>query len=318
MSSLDCSTCQESMVDAYGGELAPDARQAFEAHLVECTACRELWQDYQDLHTSVGVWAREQQASPQSAKNILEAADAKLRRGPKISLHPWWKVLLSPPALAAATLLLVAGIGLYSQRWLGEPVGFKTSPPSNSASPEKAALPEARPRQTTTPAVPVEFKKDLAKKPAAKPPIPPLISSPARLEGLGITEFAQPAPAPQNEAQRASETEMKAFAPPSMTESTGPAAAPATGMKAKASAATGQMQAEKEETLDKTAADAAMEPDREQAQTPVSLLNSAKKKMEKKDYSGALKDLKKAQEIQDSAEVRKLIRECQKNLAPPP
>ena len=98
-------TCDREQLVAYlYGELDPDPRRAFEAHLRDCPECRGALEELQGTRRILQAWPDE---DPRT--NLVFVRDGGATRGPWARLaHRQWRRPLVAAAMAAAAVLTLA------------------------------------------------------------------------------------------------------------------------------------------------------------------------------------------------------------------
>jgi len=163
MTEKSCHYYQDRLVEAFGDELDPSGMAKLEEHMATCAECSATWQDYRSLRKGLDSLGEQTLPSDLTRARILKAAARAQKNSPEKEVRPFWKLLLSPPAMAAAMVALLVGVGLYSQKWLENnhpmpataPVMQKAPAPSTSSSlppppPEKSLEGEAPRKQPDT------------------------------------------------------------------------------------------------------------------------------------------------------------------------
>lgn len=247
-----------------------------------------LWQEYQVLRKGMETWAQEAGPSELTRARILRKAAGK-----RLRISHAWRILLSQPVVAAATVLLIVGVGIYSHYWMKQQ--SETPTPTlqdgiglekvlkEEAAPKAAPPPQpetARPRQQPAPQT---FKPK--KKPLAAPPSS--IPEKALRAQPGAGTVAAPAPTPQGTLDQAAPAE----------------AAPIGEGKARF-----RYEPSRAAEMEKKEASPRWQ----------KLITQAKGKMKTGDYATALKLLREAEQIQSSPELEKLIQECQEKIKTQP
>lgn len=283
-----CEKYQQWMDEAFAGELEAARRDEFQAHVQTCPHCRPLWQEYLEVRDAVEAWRSGSGPTELTEARILRAAAERIRQEKKARIGRGWRVLLSRPLIAAATVALIAGVGIYSQFLMKPetPPVVEQVPPGPRMQDEAPKAPEQAFQKTEE---------------AAKPePQPALLPPPAPAQRTRVIEEAplkKPVSAPASQ-EGAADTAQE---PPSGTGGGMP-------KPAEREAAPQAESILKYTPTEMKSLSKAPPPPREQ------LMRSAEKKMKAHDFQGALQDLLEAQKIEDSEEIRALIDECRSEI----
>lgn len=251
--------------------------------LTEHPEYHPLWKEYQTLRR--GMILLKDQTGPS------EITRARIQRLSREHLQKTahtgrgWRWLLSQPVVAAATVLLVVGFGIYSQYLLKEEKRLEQTLPATEKL--KMSTPEAAPpapvskpnvRSVTQPPPPVPAKKKAAE------PKPNLFQTPTDAGTAGGAGFKETAKdeAPSEKAPAALERERQQESEGAVAPGAAPVAAPE--LKAQRAAPPSSY-------------------DR--------LLAQAKDKIASGDCPAAMKLLLEAQKLENTEEVRNLIHQCE-------
>jgi hypothetical protein len=265
---------EQRMDEAFAA--GPDSREerALIAFLAEHPEYQSLWEEYQTLRRGMGVLQARAAPSEMTQARIRQASRERLQRADPS--RRGWRWILSQPMIAAATVLLVVGFGIYSQYLLRETKNVEPPLPAL----EKRALP------TTTQPVQIFEKKKL------RSPTPFNEAAPA------------PPPAPEPSAPEAFAPALDSTGGAGVMRSLSEGSAPATAPPSRDQEEKGGM-----------APSVGPELKAQQVQAPSPfqrLIAQAKVKIAAQDCPGALNLLKEAQKTEDTPEVRALIKQCEK------
>lgn len=291
--------------------------QELQVILAEQPEYQALWEEYLSLKR--GMDALEQESAPLELTDarVLKAAREKTKKGATPKVSRGWRILLSQPLVAAATVVLIIGVGVYSQVWMKRQTERQDFAPKmaptqveeiqvlddTALEPKEA---DRAPVKSLAPAVPPPAKKESPKarrkkqiegfaptQPSGETGYGREVHPGGSVQGVGgmvqdkLDRDQAPSPAKPQAAPRSLEMKSKKA----------PEAAPSL-----------------------KALDTAMEREAREEIAPrgvnpyFDLLRKAKIKMGHKDYSGALQDLLEAQKFKDSEEIRKLIAECRAEI----
>jgi anti-sigma-K factor RskA len=117
MSGLHPNQCGEDVAPYALGALTPEEARRFDAHLADCELCRA---DLATLRPVVDLLAdtpEPVEPPPELRRNLMAVVEqeaAERRRAARGEQAPWWRALVPRPlpALAAACVLLVVGLGV--------------------------------------------------------------------------------------------------------------------------------------------------------------------------------------------------------------
>lgn len=309
-----------------------------------------LWEEFLSVRKAMGILEANSQPLElvtarvrQSARKNLEAGQGGAK---KTKISKGWRFLLSQPVVAAATVAVIVGVGIYSQFWLKEQPGdlsqprplvdgmiTREPPPPEVESKKLDSFKDERLRIQKSKAKEIARPRSLSEE-AAPPPakFAPKTSAPSGLlkgEGLGggVMEAEKPQPVqaldqkPQPKKMEKRDTlQLAPQAPVPALPEGGRKAEPAVSAPVPATRSKMQYSTPKGRTgYEKaTESDAAIDQAAPTEKTPdphwTKLITQAKTKMKAKDYPGALQDLLEAQKINDSEEVRKLIAKCREKI----
>jgi anti-sigma factor RsiW len=116
---MDCDAQKKQLGPYLDDELRPEARHAVEAHLAACPACRT---EYESLHSvAVAFNPRGSIAVPQALWGSIEARldRASVNTAQRPATGIMWR-LFRRPLTAAASIVLVVGLGVLGFSWLGD------------------------------------------------------------------------------------------------------------------------------------------------------------------------------------------------------
>ncbi len=180
------------MVEAFGEEIDPLSFLELEAHLATCADCSSDWRELKAVRQGMEALGKIEGPSELTEARILKAADRKVSTKTKPVASAWWRWMLSPPALAAAMLALIIGVGIFSHQWVqrhpevkpsmepalmprpAEPAKQLMAPPIEDTFTKTKALEEMSAKPALAPSmggegglkrkeiVPVESEKDLS------------------------------------------------------------------------------------------------------------------------------------------------------------
>lgn len=279
---------EQRMDEAFAAGPGSKEEQELLLFLFQHGEYQSLWREYQTLRKGMDMLQATGAPSEMTRARIRHVARERLKTLP--TGKRGWRRLLSQPVVAAATVLLVVGFGIYSQYLFRQERKIEQKLPTT----EQGYLPGSKPVETLgQPKQVQEAKPELA--PAKK-------ITPAEK----FKQESPPAPvAPE------------ALAPAPASK---PASAKATAPQTPAGAAgSGLMQPleQRERAADSAAEPAqAVTPElKAQRITPPSryelLLSQAKEKITARDCPGALKLLKEAQQLEDTPEIHELFKKCE-------
>lgn len=117
---MNCREVRNNIPDLLQGGLEGGEADLLREHLLSCPACRQEWQELNELWTRLGILP-EEQPSPELRRNFYRLLELQSRET-AASVHPaWWRrvsrlvpeLRFSAPALrlTAAALIIVAGFG---------------------------------------------------------------------------------------------------------------------------------------------------------------------------------------------------------------
>ncbi len=310
-----CQKYQDWMVDAFGDELEESLASEMQAHLESCPGCAEIWSDFAEIRRGMEQIETLEPPSELSAARILKAAERKLPRQPASS--PIWRFLLSRPAQVAAMMVLILGVGLYTQKWLKThrepmppapfhepiPAPTLTAPPAAPSPPlfYERAVKEEKARRRDEVKTAKEKAPLLAPKGLDRPDPPP------QPEALGGAATGTPGGSAEGILRE------KAAEEQPMAEPAKPAAVPAPAQDKNLQRMT---PASTLEAPRETEADFGIQAKQKALSLPEqnSLLTSAKAKIREGNCAGALPDLLLAQKLGDNSEIPPLIEMCRTRL----
>jgi hypothetical protein len=273
------------MDEAFSASPGDPVHEKLRRILEEKPEFNPLWQEYRLLRKGMESWSQEAGPSEMTRERILKKA-ARGIPGKKLRLSHAWRLLLSQPVVAAATVLLIVGVGIYSHYWVKQQTETQTPPLQDGIGLEKVMEEEAPPKHPPPsppePARPRQQPMTQIPKPKRKPQAAPSSSIPEKALRVqpGAGTGAAPAPPPsQDTLDRAAPTEAA------------PMGEGLTQFRVEPSRAG---ETEKKEVSPKWQ----------------KLISQAKRKMKAGDYAAALKLLREAEQIQSGPELEKLIQEC--------
>lgn len=322
---IKCHEFQEKMTLHFAGELSQVDQADLEEHLKVCPECASLWEEYLQIRRGMDHLESLSEPSEWSQAVVRKAAQQKLTDRRKIKMGGGWRVLLSQPVVAAATVVLIIGVGIYSQVWLK-----REKAEVESIQPKKLEDSMVEPQLRETPSVPGEAAQEHPATSAKKLAPPPPAPEPAKArEGSAgfLKEDTQRDRKPSTvEADDAGET-MGRGSPGGVFPQLAPSA-PAPKAARTLEQLEPEAQLPQEEKLD-SAVDGeklkapSQAKDEKPAPTPSPepkksewdlIVERAKAKMNAGDFRGALVDFQKAQKMKDTPELQKWIRATQQEL----
>jgi len=259
---------------------------------------QSLWEKYLQLRQTLQSMEEEPSPSELVAARIRKAAREHLatrdkqQKIPKLSRA--WSFILSQPFVAAATVVLIIGVGIYSQ------IGIKEELQKESFVP------------------PPRLEKPVKR----RSPLPADSQEEASREGGLLDEFESPPP-PKN-LEKTDRAKLKQPGAEPILAHPKEKASPALSAPAPAPADSRNLQYQAPASRRKGYGGApAVEGARAQEAAEsklianpywAGLIQQAEAKMTAKDYQGALQDLLEAQKINDSKKIRDLIEECKREI----
>jgi hypothetical protein len=212
---------EQQMDEAFTAGPGSKEEEALVVFLASHPEYQPLWQEYQNLRSGMTTLAVKETPSEVTRARIRHAAHERLKTVAKGKRG--WRWLMSQPLVAAATVLLVVGVGIYSQHLLREEKKAEQKLPTMEPGQSSAGKPaqdleepllkfrKALPPEAEAPTEKFKFEFPTAQPSPAKAIAPPTPASGAGSERAGGTASEPPpAAAPELKAQR--------LAPPSRYE----------------------------------------------------------------------------------------------------
>ncbi len=316
------------MEEAFSAEANDPIQQSLELLLSDQPEFQNLWKEFLTLRRGIEGLEANSVPSEMTRARILQAANQQTQPRSVSKPSKIWRVLLSQPVVAAATVALFVGFGIYSHFWRQEPT--RNLPPVSSPvqpQEEKRGAPEPSQVLIEKDAATSEAPKGAASMaPAddAKERKAPVVQKP-KLDAPKKMAPPPPSPALRERAPTTVPVGNSGSSPQPAAKALGGRALERAGVAPEA--VEGQIRDQAEDSLssdklmqgsDEQApeqeATSKSEEKQKQAEPVATLVKQAKVLMEEGNYREALIKLKEAQQSHDSQEIRKLISQCRAAL----